>query len=65
MAVLKTISSDGVDNSSDENKMIIRALALTVMDEINLLRAEHGLSQRTKTQLINSIKNKINSGEVD
>ena len=41
----------------------LRALALVVMDEINILRGQHGLPDRTVAQLKNAVKNKISSGE--
>jgi hypothetical protein len=38
-----------------------RALALVVLDEINLLRVEAGLSERTVEQLRTSVKNKYDT----
>lgn len=44
---------------------LLRALALVVMDEINILRAQHGLAPRTGSQIRLAISNKIDSGEAD
>ena len=44
-----------------DNSRILRAFAKVVMDEINILRAEHALSARTLSQLITAIKNKIDT----
>lgn len=38
---------------------ILRAFALTVLDEINLLRSQHSLSARTISQLKTSVRNKL------
>jgi hypothetical protein len=38
---------------------ILRAFALVVLDEINILRAQHSLSARTAEQLRTAIKNKL------
>ncbi len=40
---------------------LIDALAQVMLDEINLLRAEHGLSQRNGAQLVDAIANKLES----
>ena len=37
----------------------VRALGLVYLDEINILRAEHGLPLRTKAQLSNAVKAKM------
>jgi len=47
------------------NEALIRALAFVVMDEINILRAQHSLADRTPAQLRTAIKNKITSGDAD
>ena len=41
------------------SERLIRALALVVLDEINLLRTNAALSKRTQAQLVNAIKAKI------
>lgn len=38
---------------------LMKALALVLMDEINSLRAQHGLPPRTVQQLKNAIKSKL------
>ena len=45
--------------------LLLRALADIIKDEINILRAEHGLADRTLAQLRTAIKNRIDSGSVD
>lgn len=40
-------------------RALLKAFALLVLDELNTLRAEHGLPQRTPQQLVNAIKNKL------
>ena len=44
--------------------ILVEAIVLIMMDEINILRAEHGLSPRTKQQLINAIENKLSGLEL-
>ena len=41
--------------------VLIEALVLILKDEINLLRVEHGLSERTGQQIMTAIDNKLNS----
>jgi len=45
--------------------LFLRAFADIIKDEINLLRAEHGLAPRTLLQLRNAILARINDGTVD
>ena len=61
---LRKRASDLLDNVRD-NEALIRALAFVVLDEINLLRAEHSLADRTPAQLRTAIKAKIAAGEAD
>lgn len=42
----------------DDLPIWAKALALTVLDEINLLRAQHALVARTPAQLITAMRNK-------
>ena len=42
-----------------DTEMALKALALVVMDEINILRTQHGLPTRTGAQLVGAIKSKI------
>lgn len=41
--------------------MLIEALALVMLDEINALRASLSLPLRTKQQLVNALKAKLDS----
>jgi len=43
----------------------LRAALLVIMDEINILRAQHSLPDRTITQFKNAVKGKINAGDAD
>ncbi len=45
--------------------VILKAIILIVMDEINTLRAQHSLPPRTKSQLFTAIKNRIDTGDAD
>lgn len=38
---------------------LIEAIVMVIKDEINLLRAQHGLAPRTNQQLINAIDTKL------
>ena len=40
-------------------RKVVKALALITMDEINLLRAQHSLTARTKPQVLTALMNKI------
>ena len=51
----KTIEAD-IESSLDSTD---KAFALVVLDEINLLRINAGLSERTITQLKNAVKAKL------
>ena len=61
---LRKQAQDALDKISS-NEALIRALALVVLDEINLLRDEHALVNRTAAQLRTAIKSKIAAGEAD
>ena len=58
-------SADNQVDSNDSVGMVIRAFAEVMVDEINLLRAEHSLTPKTVAQLKNAIKNKIIAGNAD
>lgn len=47
------------------DSLVLRAFADITKDEINILRAQHGLAPRTLTQLKTAIKNRIDDGSVD
>lgn len=49
----------------DSNPLLLRAFAETLKDEINTLRALHGLPNRTLAQLRTAIAAKVNDGTVD
>ncbi|MCK5603042.1 hypothetical protein KAR91_14255 [Candidatus Pacearchaeota archaeon] len=53
-----TIDRENAKQKIDK-EMVLRAFAEVVMDEINILRIEHSLSERTLSQLVTAIKNKI------
>lgn len=38
---------------------LIEAIVLVIKDEINLLRVEHGLPERTNQQIIGALENKL------
>ena len=52
-------------DASNDRGAVLRAALLVVMDEINLLRAQHGLSARTAAQLVAAVKKKISDGDAD
>lgn len=62
-AELRSDADAALAQNRDSRSLVIRALAWIVLDEINILRAEHGLAARTKQQMIAAIKNKITAGE--
>ena len=45
--------------SEEKVDKILKAFALTVLDEVNLLRAEHSLPPRTAQQLRDAVKAKL------
>jgi len=52
------------DNSKDfsmQFNKLLKAFALCVLDEINVLRTNAGLSERTTAQLKTAVKNKYNT----
>ena len=53
----KSLAKDIIDS-----ERVLKAFAEVVMDELNNLRAEHGLPVRTLSQLVTAIKNKIDAG---
>lgn len=48
-----------VAKKSINNERVLRAFAAIVVDEINILRAQHGLPDRTFAQLVTAIKSRI------
>lgn len=47
------------EKSRFDGDRIVKGLALVLLDEVNLLRANAGLNQRTENQLVNAVKAKI------
>ncbi len=61
----RTADAMTADRESNKDRFnaekVLKALALVMIDEINLLRAELGLSARTPSQAIKAVENKIES----
>lgn len=55
----KTQAGTNLDSPDAYGDRLIRALALVVLDEVNVLRSAASLAPRTTTQLINAIKAKL------
>lgn len=53
-----------LDSSLSEG-VVLRALAVIMMDELNILRALHGLAPRTLAQLKTAMQNSIDAGNAD
>ncbi len=47
------------DTFDDKERRLLRAFAEVIKDEINILRGQHGLADRTLAQLRTAIKNKV------
>jgi len=60
----RQVAKDAYDDPSGD-LIIMRALALTILDQINTLRALHSLPTATKAQLKAAIIAKIDSGDAD
>ena len=58
-AALFSTARDALADEIDQNKTFMKAFALVVLDEFNLLRAEHGLPPRTIAQLKTAVRNKL------
>ena len=61
---VRGLAKGNVDDFTDYG-VIIRALAIITMNEINILRAQHSLPARTLAQLKTAMKNEIDSGSAD
>jgi len=46
-----------------DDERVLRAFAEVVLDEINILRGQHGLTARTLSQLVTAIKGKIDAAQ--
>ena len=44
--------------------VLLEAVCLIIKDEINLLRTEHGLAERTNLQIMTAIDNKLQTLEL-
>lgn len=62
--IQRTAADTRLDSGISDAKLI-KALAAVVMDEINILRAQHGLADRNLAQLKTAIKNKLATGDAD
>lgn len=60
-AELTASRDDVINNEIDNLEGVVRAFAQVMMDEINILRAEHSLPDRTLAQLKTAIRNKVGS----
>ena len=58
-AALDVVRLDSVADELDRVQSIMKAFAQVVLDEFNLLRAEHGLNPRTLAQLKNAVRGKL------
>jgi hypothetical protein len=58
-AALLNATRDAIVANLDQVENIMRAFMLVVMDEINVLRGNHSLSDRTAAQLKTAIRNKL------
>ncbi len=58
-------AKEALDKQASDTEGLIRALALVVLDEINILRGQHLMAPRTADQLRNAIKGKITAGDAD
>ncbi len=63
----KTQASSLVNTGADANSELQRAAMLTILDQINTIRASlpNSLSAITPTQVKTAVQNKINSGAAD
>jgi len=61
VAELIGLRDSTVDSEIDNLEGIVRAFAQVMRDEINILRAYHGLNDRTLAQLKTAIRNKVGS----
>jgi len=57
LAVARSELADEIDRS----ETFMRAFALVVLDEVNILRTNAGLSPRTAAQLKSAVRNRLNT----
>ncbi len=60
-AALEVGTLDAVANELDQARTIMRAFAEVVLDEVNILRAQHGLAPRTLVQLKQAVRAKLSA----
>ena len=54
-------SRDALADELDRAETFMRAFALIVMDELNILRGQHGLADRTPAQLKTALRNRLDT----
>ena len=60
-AALREASRDATVAQLDQLENVLRALMLIILDQVNALRAQHGLTEVTPSQLRTAIRNKLGS----
>ena len=58
-AILSDARDERVDDKIDDIESVLRQLVKMLISEINILRAEHGLSDRTMAQFKTQIRNDL------
>jgi len=58
-AAIVSARRDGTVTTFDEVEDVMRAFARVLLDEINILRTQHSLADRTIAQLKTAIRNKL------
>ena len=61
---IRASAAAGLDGFA-EVPLLLRAFAKVLLSEINTLRAQHSLADRTVAQMKNAITNEVNSGDSD
>jgi len=70
LVIILTFQSTGFAQTTREElyrafgPQLLEAIVVIIKDEINLLRQQAGLPERTNQQIINAIKNKLDSLEL-
>ena len=60
-AAILVAARDALADEIDQVESYSRAFALIVMDELNVLRAQHGLADRTPAQLKSAIRARLDT----
>ena len=58
-AALDTARLDSIADELDQTQTILKAFAEVMLDQLNTLRAEHGLNAATLAQLKTAVRNKL------